>query len=79
MALLRPIIGTVSVMVCVCVLCIGSALVDNSALSGLLSKLQPSLIQPLLRRLVFDVPHLTDYNKLALKVMKIDRQTHTLT
>lgn len=66
--LLRPIFGTLSVMVFVC--CV-SALVINSDLTGFLSKLQPSLMQPLLRRLVFDVPHLTEYNKLALKVMKI--------
>lgn len=66
--LLRPIFGTVSVMVFVC--CV-SALVNNSDLPGLLSKLQPSLMQPLLRRLVFDVPHLTEHNKLALKVMKM--------
>lgn len=66
--LLRTIFGTVSMMVFVC--CV-SALVNNSDLPVLLSKLQPSLMQPLLRRLVFDVPHLTEHNKLALKVMKI--------
>lgn len=44
------------------------------ARSCLLSKLQPSLMQPLLRRLVFDVPHLPEHNKLALKVVNI----HTL-
>lgn len=42
--------------------------VTNSALIGVLRKLQPSLMQPLLRRLVFDVPHLADHNKMALKV-----------
>lgn len=46
--------------------CIGH--VTNSALATVLSKLQPSLMQPLLRRLVFDVPHLADHNKIALKV-----------
>ncbi|CAB1444212.1 unnamed protein product, partial [Pleuronectes platessa] len=33
----------------------------------LCSKLQPSVMQPLLRRLVFDVPHLTDHSKMPLK------------
>uniref|UniRef100_A0A3Q3W2P9 Uncharacterized protein n=1 Tax=Mola mola TaxID=94237 RepID=A0A3Q3W2P9_MOLML len=33
------------------------------------SKLQPSLMQPLLRRLVLDVPNLTEYNKMALKLL----------
>lgn len=46
-----------------------SAHLVNFALTGILSKLQPSLMQPLLRRLVFDVLHLTENNKLALKVM----------
>lgn len=47
-----------------------SAHVTNCALIGVLSKLQPSLMQPLLRRIVFDVPHLTDYSKMPLKVDK---------
>ncbi|XP_040906318.1 ryanodine receptor 2 [Toxotes jaculatrix] len=33
------------------------------------SKLQPSMMQPLLRRLVFDVPHLTDNSKMPLKLL----------
>ncbi|XP_070696712.1 ryanodine receptor 2 [Pempheris klunzingeri] len=33
------------------------------------SKLQPLTMQPLLRRLVFDVPHLTDYSKMPLKLL----------
>ncbi|KAM4591284.1 ryanodine receptor 2 isoform 1-T1 [Odontesthes bonariensis] len=33
------------------------------------SKLQPSMMQPLLRRLVFDVLHLTDYSELPLKLL----------
>lgn len=45
-----------------------SAHAINSALIGVLSKLQPSLMQPLLQRLVFDVPHLTDHSKMPLKV-----------
>ncbi|XP_062257090.1 ryanodine receptor 2 [Platichthys flesus] len=35
----------------------------------LCSKLQPSVMQPLLRRLVFDVPHLTDHSKMPLKLL----------
>ena len=42
--------------------------VTNPTLIGVLSKLQPSVMQPLLRRLVFDVPHLTDHSKMPLKV-----------
>ncbi|XP_034536962.1 ryanodine receptor 2 [Notolabrus celidotus] len=33
------------------------------------SKLQPSMMQPLLRRLVFDVPQLTDCSKMPLKLL----------
>lgn len=42
--------------------------VTNSACFDAPSKLQPSVMQPLLRRLVFDVPHLTDHSKMPLKV-----------
>uniref|UniRef100_H3C4X6 Ryanodine receptor 2b (cardiac) n=1 Tax=Tetraodon nigroviridis TaxID=99883 RepID=H3C4X6_TETNG len=41
----------------------------EDCLLALCSKLQPSLMQPLLRRLVFDVPHLPEHNKLALKLL----------
>ncbi|XP_056903963.1 ryanodine receptor 2-like isoform X5 [Takifugu flavidus] len=41
----------------------------EDCLLALCSKLQPSLMQPLLRRLVFDVLHLTEYNKLPLKLL----------
>lgn len=53
---------------CVCVGGCVSARVTNPALIVVLSKLQPSMMQPLLRRLVFDVPHLTDYSNMPLKV-----------
>lgn len=47
----------------------------TTALFGVHSKVQPSMMQPLLRRLVFDVPYLTDYNKMALKVDKLQFPT----
>lgn len=43
---------------------------NNSAPTFVCSKLKPALMQPLLRRLVLDVPHLTDHNKIAVKVDK---------
>ena len=58
---------TYCVSVCLC--CV-SANVTNSSLIGVLSKLQPSMMQPLLRRLVFDVPYLTENSKMPLKVEK---------
>ncbi|XP_041802824.1 ryanodine receptor 2-like [Chelmon rostratus] len=41
----------------------------EDCLLAVCSKLQPSVMQPLLRRLVFDVPHLTDNNKMPLKLL----------
>nr|XP_046257248.1 ryanodine receptor 2 isoform X2 [Scatophagus argus] len=41
----------------------------EDCLLAVCSKLQPSMMQPLLRRLVFDVPHLTDYSKMPLKLL----------
>lgn len=49
-------------------MCVLVGVVTNAALIGVLSKLQPSMMQPLLRRLVFDVPNLTDHSKMPLKV-----------
>ncbi|KAM9364976.1 ryanodine receptor 2 [Pholidichthys leucotaenia] len=41
----------------------------EECLLALCSKLQPSMTQPLLRRLVFDVLHLTDNSKMPLKLL----------
>ncbi|KAM9345211.1 ryanodine receptor 2-like [Symphorus nematophorus] len=41
----------------------------EECLLAVCSKLQPSMMQPLLRCLVFDVPHLTDYSKMQLKLL----------
>ncbi|XP_068576132.1 ryanodine receptor 2 isoform X5 [Cebidichthys violaceus] len=41
----------------------------EECLLAVCSVLQPSMMQPLLRRLVFDVPHLTDYSKIPLKLL----------
>uniref|UniRef100_A0A672JJC7 Ryanodine receptor 2b (cardiac) n=1 Tax=Salarias fasciatus TaxID=181472 RepID=A0A672JJC7_SALFA len=41
----------------------------EDCLLALCSKLQPSVMQPLLRRLVFDVPHLSDHSKMPLKLL----------
>ncbi|XP_045927387.1 ryanodine receptor 2 [Micropterus dolomieu] len=41
----------------------------EDCLLAVCSKLQPSMMQPLLRRLVFDVPHLTDDSKMPLKLL----------
>uniref|UniRef100_A0A3Q2ZUA4 Ryanodine receptor 2b (cardiac) n=1 Tax=Kryptolebias marmoratus TaxID=37003 RepID=A0A3Q2ZUA4_KRYMA len=41
----------------------------EDCLLALCSKLQPSMMQPLLRRLVFDVLHLTDCSKMPLKLL----------
>ncbi|KAM3863107.1 ryanodine receptor 2-like [Diretmus argenteus] len=41
----------------------------EDCLLAVCSKLQPSMMQPLLRRLVFDVPQLTDYTKMPLKLL----------
>ncbi|KAA8583639.1 hypothetical protein FQN60_014847 [Etheostoma spectabile] len=41
----------------------------EDCLLAVCSKLQPSKMQPLLRRLAFDVPHLTDYSKMPLKLL----------
>uniref|UniRef100_A0A3Q3G0A9 Ryanodine receptor 2b (cardiac) n=1 Tax=Labrus bergylta TaxID=56723 RepID=A0A3Q3G0A9_9LABR len=41
----------------------------EDCLLAVCSKLQPSMMQPLLRRLVFDVPKLTDYSKMPLKLL----------
>ncbi|XP_028278418.1 ryanodine receptor 2 [Parambassis ranga] len=52
-------------------LCLTKAQRDTTedCLLTLCSKLQPSVMQPLLRRLVFDVPHLADHSKMALKLL----------
>uniref|UniRef100_A0A671YWR5 Ryanodine receptor 2 n=1 Tax=Sparus aurata TaxID=8175 RepID=A0A671YWR5_SPAAU len=41
----------------------------EDCLLAVCSKLQPSMMQPLLRRLVFDVPHLTENSKMPLKLL----------
>ncbi|XP_051233720.1 ryanodine receptor 2 [Dicentrarchus labrax] len=41
----------------------------EDCLLAVCSKLQPSMMQPLLRHLVFDVPHLTDHSKMPLKLL----------
>ncbi|XP_068183975.1 ryanodine receptor 2 isoform X2 [Antennarius striatus] len=41
----------------------------EKCLLAVCSKLRPSMMQPLLRRLVLDVPHLTDYSKMPLKLL----------
>ncbi|XP_039477547.1 ryanodine receptor 2 [Oreochromis aureus] len=41
----------------------------EECLLALCSKLQPPVMQPLLRRLVFDVLHLTDHSKMPLKLL----------
>ncbi|KAI9535566.1 Ryanodine receptor 2 [Dissostichus eleginoides] len=41
----------------------------EQCLLAVCSKLQPSMMQPLLRRLVFDVPHLTDDSNMPLKLL----------
>uniref|UniRef100_A0A3Q3K423 Ryanodine receptor 2b (cardiac) n=1 Tax=Monopterus albus TaxID=43700 RepID=A0A3Q3K423_MONAL len=41
----------------------------EDCLLAVCSKLQPSMMQPLLRRLVFDVPRLTDHSKVPLKLL----------
>ncbi|XP_051816036.1 ryanodine receptor 2 [Acanthochromis polyacanthus] len=41
----------------------------EDCLLALYSKLQPSIMQPLLRRLVFDVLHLSDHSKMSLKLL----------
>ncbi|XP_041866038.1 ryanodine receptor 2 isoform X2 [Melanotaenia boesemani] len=41
----------------------------EDCLLALCSKLQPSMMQPLLRQLVFDVLHLTDHSKMQLKLL----------
>ncbi|XP_047459189.1 ryanodine receptor 2 isoform X2 [Mugil cephalus] len=41
----------------------------EDCLLALSSKLQPSMMQPLLRRLVFDVPHLSDHSQMPLKLL----------
>ncbi|XP_071336383.1 ryanodine receptor 2 isoform X3 [Trachinotus anak] len=41
----------------------------EDCLLAVCSKLQPSMMQPLLRRLVLDVPHLTDHSKMPLKLL----------
>ncbi|KAF3708096.1 Ryanodine receptor 2 [Channa argus] len=41
----------------------------EDCLLAVCSKLQPSLMQRLLRRLVFDVPHLADHSKIPLKLL----------
>ncbi|XP_047191096.1 ryanodine receptor 2-like isoform X3 [Scophthalmus maximus] len=41
----------------------------EDCLLAVCSQLQPSMMQPLLRRLVFDVPHLTDHSKMPLKLL----------
>ncbi|XP_069548702.1 ryanodine receptor 2 [Brachyistius frenatus] len=41
----------------------------EDCLLALCSKLQPSMMQPLLRRLVFDVPHLTEHSIMPLKLL----------
>ncbi|XP_022619295.1 ryanodine receptor 2-like isoform X4 [Seriola dumerili] len=41
----------------------------EDCLLAVCSKLQPSMMQPLLRRLVLDVPQLTDHSKMPLKLL----------
>ncbi|CAJ1067174.1 ryanodine receptor 2 [Xyrichtys novacula] len=41
----------------------------EDCLLAVCSKLQPCMMQPLLRRLVFDVPQLTDHSKMPLKLL----------
>ncbi|XP_067466542.1 ryanodine receptor 2 isoform X2 [Thunnus thynnus] len=41
----------------------------EDCLLAVCSKLQPSMMQPLLRRLVFDVPNLTEHSKMPLKLL----------
>ncbi|XP_059214929.1 ryanodine receptor 2 [Centropristis striata] len=41
----------------------------EDCLLAVCSKLQPSMMQPLLRRLVFDVPQLTDHSEMLLKLL----------
>ncbi|XP_044070697.1 ryanodine receptor 2 isoform X3 [Siniperca chuatsi] len=41
----------------------------EDCLLAVCSKLQPSMMQPLLRRLVFDVPYLTEYSRMPLKLL----------
>ncbi|KAL7383245.1 hypothetical protein ABVT39_007231, partial [Epinephelus coioides] len=41
----------------------------EDCLLAVCSKLRPSMMQPLLLRLVFDVPHLTDYSRMPLKLL----------
>uniref|UniRef100_A0A3Q3MUI7 Ryanodine receptor 2b (cardiac) n=1 Tax=Mastacembelus armatus TaxID=205130 RepID=A0A3Q3MUI7_9TELE len=41
----------------------------EDCLLAVCSKLQPSMMQPLLQRLVFDVPHLTDHSNMPLKLL----------
>ncbi|XP_061692591.1 ryanodine receptor 2 [Syngnathoides biaculeatus] len=41
----------------------------ENCLLALCSKLQPAMMQPLLRRLVFDVPILTDRSKISIKLL----------
>ncbi|XP_078017038.1 ryanodine receptor 2 [Epinephelus lanceolatus] len=41
----------------------------EDCLLAVCSKLRPSMMQPLLLRLVFDVPHLTDYSQMPLKLL----------
>ncbi|KAF7669099.1 hypothetical protein LDENG_00247690 [Lucifuga dentata] len=41
----------------------------EDCLLAVCSKLKPSMMQPLLRCLVFDVPHLTDHTKIPLKLL----------
>ncbi|KAM9848015.1 LOW QUALITY PROTEIN: ryanodine receptor 2-like [Aulostomus maculatus] len=41
----------------------------EECLLAVCSKLQPSMMQPLLRRLVFDVPNLTNHSKMPLKLL----------
>ncbi|KAM8858469.1 ryanodine receptor 2 isoform 4-T8 [Spinachia spinachia] len=41
----------------------------EECLLAVCSKLQPAMMQPLLRRLVFDVPHLTANSKMPLKLL----------
>ncbi|KAM3606327.1 uncharacterized protein V6R79_014397 [Siganus canaliculatus] len=41
----------------------------EDCLLAVCSKLQPTMMQPLLRRLVFDVPQLTDFSKMPLKLL----------
>ncbi|KAM7385413.1 hypothetical protein PAMP_001499 [Pampus punctatissimus] len=41
----------------------------EDCLLAVCSKLQPSMMQPLLQRLVYDVPNLTDHSKMPLKLL----------